>query len=299
MKKVLKELLFGNHGFIKKTAALLSLSAVSLPVYLLKCTLKQAENGIENPGNNSEKKGRAGDIISSSQWADYKNLWIELDTLVDYSHPDSGISVGHFTYIDMSEFDQKLENVSLSLKELEERGLLSSFESEMLLNMAESRMKYMSGWLYFTRMIPPPVDISSDNLIRYLDAKTDSLFRLKREGLISPETANSAAEFIVLGLEKYAKLQAVHQIQNRWGWDSPMLRIIGENDYLDIIDMDVLEYLQKTYDRMDSFHRDGAVSDSLFDYFTETYEKTKTDLLYLETIMPFMDTLFRDLLTRE
>ncbi|MBN1619570.1 hypothetical protein JW890_02500 [candidate division WOR-3 bacterium] len=289
-----------NSDPVKKTLAFLSLSVISLPVYLVKCTLKQTEGGIENSGNNSEKKTRAQDIISSNQWADYKNLWIELDTLVDYSHPDSGISAGHFTYIDMSELEQKLEKTSLALKELEEHGLLSSFENEMLLKMAESRMKYMSGWLYFTRMMPPPVDISSDHLIRFIDAKTDSLFRLKREGLISQEEANSAAEFIVLGLEKYAKLQAVHQIQNRWGWESPMmLSVMGENGYLDIIDMDVLEYLQKTYDRMESFHRDGTVSDSLFDYFSEIYEKTETDLLYLETIMPFMDTLFRDLLTRE
>ncbi|MBN2363887.1 hypothetical protein JXL83_07125 [candidate division WOR-3 bacterium] len=283
-----------KNKFIKEMLASFFVLAVAAPVNLFKCTLKRAEDGNGKRGENRNDHSRAASILSSQGWNEYKNMWRELDALIDYSHPDSGIAADRFIYIDMSSHEENLDKVLNAMNDMEKEGLITSFEIELLSNMIESRIKYMSGYIYMTRMVVPSIDINSDNLIKAIDAKTDTLFRLLDEEKISGSQFDSALDNIILKLEKYSKIQTAHQILNRWGWETPVDLYGVENE-----DFDVLKIIDMTYKRMDSLRNENLISDSVFDSYNVLYEKTKTDLLYLETILPFMDTLFRDLLSDE
>ncbi|MBN1150977.1 hypothetical protein JXA84_07155 [candidate division WOR-3 bacterium] len=261
---------------------------------IIKCSLRKGEEGSHKPVENGKEDGRAGRILTSSYWGDYREMWRQLDGVIDYSHPDSDASELHYIYIDMSGQRSYLEKAVASLESLNEEGLLNSFETDLLSAIAESRIKYISGYLYTTRMMPTSIEIRLDRLIKTIDSRTDTVHRLMDEGKITKDQFDSALDNIVLNLETYAKISVSSEILRKWEWEIPLnLRSA------DINEMDIDRSLQAILGEIESLRNEGILSDSVYESYAGILEKTKADIVYIETIMPFMDTLFRDLLSHE
>ncbi|MBN1150978.1 hypothetical protein JXA84_07160 [candidate division WOR-3 bacterium] len=272
------------------------IASVSFPLTFFKCVLN-LKKGQESSGEeNREHRGRFYEITSTDSWKRFRKAWREMDEVARYGFSDDSGLLQEFKYIDLREPSDSLRASLISLKDLQENSLISGFEMELLSDMAESKIQYMSGFNHLTRSIPPLIEIKMDDRIKRINMMIVELEELKRSELITDEQLDSALENIVRNLNEFARMQIAHEYLKSWGWDAKY----GYNPSLennDNIDIEVV--IQATMSRLDSIREDGRMTEDEYMDYVEIYNKTLADLAVFDSIAPFMDSLFRDLCTEE
>ncbi len=150
---------------------------------------------------------RTSALWSNPQWQTFKMLWRKLDSF----------SPGTRDYSDSNYAERvnKLRNqLNIAFQELrmvsEETGI-DSVELSLLEMLAYNRLDYLSygSQLLLTRMMPPPVSEQTDSLLPQIEARIDTVTKLRECGLISREEMTTAFDNMISCIDTYCVLRMI------------------------------------------------------------------------------------------
>lgn len=270
--------------------------SVSFPMTFFKCVFNGKKAQESRGGENNERRGRFYEISSSDSWKRFKKAWREMDEIASFRLSDDNGLIQEFRFIDIREQSDSLTASLSSLEYLQEIGLLSSFEKELLADMAESKIKHMSGYIFLTRSMPALIDVKMSKKIKTINARINELEELKRENLVSDGQFDSALENIVCHLNDYARMQTAYDFLRNWGWDE---KFGYDPDLEKEESIDVEREIQITMLKYGNMLDEGRITLAEYDSFQAKCRKTMTEIAVFDSISPFMDSLFRNLCTEE
>lgn len=150
---------------------------------------------------------RTSALWSNPQWQAFKMLWRKLDS---FSPGDRDYSDSNY-----AERVNKLRNhLNIAFQELrmvsEETGI-DSVELSLLEMLAYNRLDYLSygSQLLLTRMMPPPVSEQTDSLLPQIEARIDTVTKLRECGLISREEMTTAVDNMISCIDTYCVLEMI------------------------------------------------------------------------------------------
>ena len=151
---------------------------------------------------------RTSALWSNPHWQNFKMLWRKLDSLSPADRDQS-----HSSYY--TESVNKLRNqLTISFQELreisEETGI-DSVELSLLETLTFARLDYLSygSQLLLTRMMPPPVSEQTDSLLPQIEARIDTVTKLRKCGLINREEMTTAFDNMVSCIDTYCVLRMI------------------------------------------------------------------------------------------
>lgn len=150
---------------------------------------------------------RTSALWSNPQWQNFKMLWRKLDSLSpgdrDYSHSSYAEGV--------NKLRNQLNTAFQELREISEEAGIDSVELALLETLTYARLDYLSygSQLLLTRMMPPPVSEQTDSLLPQIEARIDTVTKLRECGLISREEMTTAFENMISCIDTYCVLEMI------------------------------------------------------------------------------------------
>lgn len=150
---------------------------------------------------------RTSSLYSNPQWQAFKMLWRKLDS---FSPGDRDYSDSNY-----AERVNKLRNqLNISfqeLREISEEAGIDSVELALLETLTYARLDYLSygSQLLLTRMMPPPVSEQTDSLLPQIEARIDTVTKLRECGLINREEMTTAFDNMISCIDTYCVLKMI------------------------------------------------------------------------------------------
>lgn len=202
---------------------------------------EQVDHNNENSRNNSITHVNSGSqslftrtsiLWSNPQWQAFKMLWRKLDN-VNSIDTDS---VPHLIHTeDVSQFRNELDVAFRELREVSEEIGIDSVELALLENLTFNRFDYLyyGSNLTLTRLALPPVSEQTDNLLPQIEARIDTVIKLRESGLIASEEMVEAFENMTSCIDAYCVLEVLNRSLiypssawlARWPEDVPEIQI--------------------------------------------------------------------------
>ncbi|MGC9366837.1 MAG: hypothetical protein ACP5FK_07330 [bacterium] len=270
--------------FFSNQLVLFSVFLISTIPFITKCSPRQENHQNDDEQDNQEHQNpRINKIITSEPWQDYKQIWIELDEKRNYFSD----SVGIYDFNGYSSYDtfyQRLDTVMIEFKQLEGQGLLNPLEVEIFEKIAQSRIKYQSGYLHMVRMMPAPLEYQKEALNR-MDARIDTLMALRIKKIITEEMAETLLSNILLDLERFVYMDAVATADQGYYFYDIYLETIPDFD----------KQLKLFEAKFDSLRDSGLIEDSVYQNYLINIDEIRLKIETLDTLLTRMEPLFRDL----
>jgi hypothetical protein len=208
---------------------------------------------------------RTSVLWSNPQWQEFKRIWKKLDNMeqadVDYSsnNPDyEEIDLvkfepgnGELDYEAINKIRTELDNSYVELMRISDEIGIDSLDVGFLHTLATDRLTLLSygSIVALTRMMPPPVSEQTDYLVSQIEARLNTVIRLKEEGLISSGEMITAFSNLTSTVDTYFLLETVSERVGyagvlwsvRWPLEADLIP-----PYLDSIKTSVLDSLENS-----------------------------------------------------
>ncbi|MCK4671047.1 MAG: hypothetical protein KAT47_00800 [Candidatus Aegiribacteria sp.] len=199
-----------GHGKYLPTALGMLIASGFLPSFTVS---SQTVNDDDTGQNNSTTTAysdlrtlftRTSVLYSNPQWQAFKMLWRKLDSFSpdnrDYSHSSYAEGV--------NKLRNQLNIAFQELREVSEEAGIDSVELALLETLTFTRLDYLSygSQLLLTRMMPPPVSEQTDSLLPQIEARIDTVTKLRECGLIGKEEMTIAFENMISCIDTYCVL---------------------------------------------------------------------------------------------
>ena len=201
----------------------------------------QVAHDDENSRNNSVTPVNSGSqtlftrtsiLWSNPQWQAFKMLWRKLDSATSI---DTDFVPDHIHAESVGRFRNKLDVAFRELREVSEEIGIDSVELALLENLTFSRFDflYYESSLILTRMAMPPVSEQTDNLLPQIEARIDTVIKLRESGLISSEDMVRAFGNMTSSIDTYCVLEVLNRSLmytspawlTRWPEDVPEIQM--------------------------------------------------------------------------
>ena len=151
---------------------------------------------------------RASVLRSNPQWQTFKMLWKKLDSIPPSRRP--GLSSESFAE-QMNKIRSQLTIAIQELREISEELGIDSVELALLETLSFARLDYLSygSQLMLTRMMPPPVSEQTDDMLLQIEARIDTVIKLRESGLINSEEMTTAFENMISCIDTYCVLRMI------------------------------------------------------------------------------------------
>ena len=271
--------------FFSNQLVLFSVFLISTIPFVSKCSPRQENHQNDDEQDNQEHQDpRINKIITSEPWQNYKQIWIELDEKRNFF--SDSVSIYDFNnYSSYDTFYQRLGLVKIEFEQLEEQGLLNPLEVEIFDKIAQSRIKYQSGYLHMVRMMPAPLEYQKEAILNRMDARIDTLIGLRIKKIITEEMAESLLANILLDMERFVYMDAVATADQGYYFYDIYLETIPDFDR----QLDLFEA------KFDSLKDSGLIEDSVYQNYLVSIDEIRQKIDTLDTVLARMEPLFRDL----
>lgn len=152
---------------------------------------------------------RTSILWSNPQWQEFKRLWKKLDSI--------GPADGDYSYssLDYEEYEKiriELDNSQVELLMISEEIGIDSVDIRLLHSLAFNRLDMLSygSIMPFTRMMPPPISDQTNYLLSQIEARIDTVARLREEGLISSGEMITAFGNLRSSIDAYFLLETIN-----------------------------------------------------------------------------------------
>jgi hypothetical protein len=202
-----------RHGKYLPTALGMLIASGFLPSFTVS---SQTVNDDDTGQNDSTKTvysdlrtlfTRTSALWSNPQWQAFKMLWRKLDS---FSPIDGVYSHGSFAE-EANKLRSRFSTAFQELREVSEEAGIDSVELALLETLTFARLDYLSygSQLLLTRMVPPPVSEQTDSLLPQIEARIDTVIKLRESGLISKEEMTTAFENMISCIDTYCVLEVI------------------------------------------------------------------------------------------
>lgn len=272
-------------NFFSNQLVLFSVFLISTIPFVSKCSPRQENHQNDDEQDNQEHQDpRINKIITSEPWQNYKQIWIELDEKRNFF--SDSVSIYDFNnYSSYDTFYQRLDTVMIEFEQMEEQGLLNPLEVEIFDKIAQSRIKYQSGYLHMVRMMPAPLEYQKEAILNRMDARIDTLIGLRIKKIITEEMAESLLANILLDLERFVYMDTVATADQGYYFYDIYLETIPDFDR----QLDLFEA------KFDSLRDSGLIEDSVYQNYLVSIDEIRQKIDTLDTVLNRMEPLFRDL----
>jgi hypothetical protein len=169
--------------------------------------------GIADPAEGDDAGALPGSIFtrtsvlwSNPQWQEFKRVWRKMDAItpVDGEYGGAGWEA-------TSKLRLELQNSLNGLMQITEETGIDSLDISLLHRLTSDRLTFLSygSMLPLTRMMPPPVSDQTDEIVSQIEARIDTVIRLRNDGLISSEEMETAFDNLRSSLDSYCLLEAI------------------------------------------------------------------------------------------
>lgn len=287
---------FKKTGFKKKKGNILLTTLLStLQLIYINYSCSRINNnqtqriGIENI---AEQNYRFYRIKETYQWKRLKQLWKEIDILYIIDSSEDEISFNMNRFIDYEKAEElrfELDTIMTSFYSLKDSLSINDFEIQIIKCIFKERIDNMTGIRYLTRMALPPVDIDKSSIIDSVESKIDILNKFVDKNIISPEEYDSGITNIINNIISISTLDILNNV-----------RIYDyyyehTDSFSSILHFHTWRF-ERSYDEFAEKLKKGDIDSLSFSTFSDNYYKTKEELLRLDSIVPFLDTIFTNLL---
>ncbi|MCD4776014.1 MAG: hypothetical protein K8S15_08200 [Candidatus Aegiribacteria sp.] len=207
---------------------------------------------VDNPGSSVDLSrsllARTSALWSNPQWQEFKRIWKKLNNMeqADVNHSSSDLD-----YETIDKIRTELDNSYVELMGIAEEIGIDSLDIGLLHKLATDRLTFLSYGSMFslTRMMPPPVSEQTDYLVSQIEARLDTVIRLREEGLISSGEMITAFSNLRSSIDTYFLLETVSERVGyagvlwsvRWPLEADLIP-----PYLDSIKTAVLDSLENS-----------------------------------------------------
>lgn len=230
---------------------------------------------------------RTSALWSNPQWQEFKRIWKKLN---DIEPVDGDYSSSRLDQEKIEKIRIELDNNYTELMRISGEIGIDSLDIRLLHRLASDRLMLLSygSVLSLTRMMPPPVSDQADYLIPQIEARIDTVTRLRNEGLISSEEMITAFSNLRSSIDTYFLLETISNGIGysgvlwpvRWPLEADMIP-----PYLDSIKIAVLDSLQNS----------GIENEERYDELLEELESMEKSVLYAWDRLPALHDLLIDL----
>ncbi len=242
----------------------------------------------------SEQNYRFYRIKETYQWKNLKKLWKEIDTLYNFDDVEDEneiiFNINRFVdYKKAEELRNNLDTIIASFSTLKDSLSINDFEIQSIKCIFKERIENMAGIRYLTRMALPPVDIDKSNIIDSVEIKIDILNKLVDKNIISTEEHDSAVTNIVNDIISISTLEILNNVRiyNYF--------YVETDSFSTILHFHIWRF-ERSYDEFAEKLKKEEIDSLSFEIFADNYYKTKEELSKLDSIIPFLDTIFTNLL---
>lgn len=150
---------------------------------------------------------RTSALWSNPQWQNFKMLWRKIDSLSPGDRDYSSSSYAE----SMNKLRNHVNIAFQELREISEEAGIDSVELSLLETLTFARLDYLSygSQLLLTRMMPPPVSEQTDSLLPQIEARIDTVTKLRRCGLINREEMTTAFDNMISCIDTYCVLTMI------------------------------------------------------------------------------------------
>ncbi len=151
---------------------------------------------------------RTSVLWSNPQWQEFKRIWKKLDSI---SQADVDYSSSRLDYEEIDKIRIELDNGYVELMSISGEIGIDSLDIHLLHRLATDRLTslFYGSIMPLTRMAPPPVSDQADYLVPQIEARIDTVTRLRAEGLISSEEMVTAFSNLRSHIDTYFLLETI------------------------------------------------------------------------------------------
>lgn len=230
---------------------------------------------------------RTSVLWSNPQWQEFKRLWKKLDSIsqagVDYNSSSLDYEAIDRIRIELDHSYTELMGIS------DEIGI-DSLDIRLLHGLATDRLTslFYGSITALTRMAPPPVSDQADYLVSQIEARIDTVVRLREEGLISSEEMVTAFSNLRSHMDTYFLLESINYGTRysgvlwsvRWPMEADLIR-----PHFDSIRTAVLDSLQDS----------GAENEERYNEILVELENMEKSISSVRDRLPALHDLLMDL----
>ncbi len=230
---------------------------------------------------------RTSVLWSNPQWQEFKRLWKKLESI---GPSDGDYSSSSFNYEEYEKIRRELDNSQAELLRISDEIGIDSLDIQLLHRLAFNRLDILSYGtsMPLTRMMPPPVSDQTDQLISSIEARIDTLTRLREEGLISSAEMVTAFSNLRSSIDSFFLLETIsygtRYTGALWSIDWPL-----EADR-------ILPYFDSTKTAiLDNLRDQGAENGEQYAQLLEEFEDMEQSISRVQDRLPSLHDLLLDL----
>jgi len=205
-----------RQGKYLSSAFGITIMAGFLPAYAASAQFVHDDEDIRNnsitPGNSGSQSlfTRTSMLWSNPQWQAFKMLWRKLDNVTP---TDTGYVPDFLNAEEAGRFRNKLIVAFRELREVSEEIGIDSVELALLETLTFDRFDFLSyeSRLLLTRMMMPPVSELTDDMLPQIEARIDTVIKLRESGLITGEEMDRAFGNMTSCIDTYCVLEVLNR----------------------------------------------------------------------------------------
>lgn len=151
---------------------------------------------------------RTSVLWSSPRWQEFRRVWRKLD---DFTPLDGDYESSHLAPEEAAKLRIELQDAFRTLESVGEELGLEETELRLLSRLAWDRLDLLSygSSLPLTRMMLPPVNDRTDDLVPVIEARIDSIRELREVGILTGPEMQEAFRGLMTTVELYFLLETV------------------------------------------------------------------------------------------
>lgn len=230
---------------------------------------------------------RTSVLWSNPQWQEFKRIWRKLDSIDPL---DGDYSSDRFDYEEIDKIRIELDKSYAELMGISDEIGIDSLDIRLLHGLATDRLTslFYGSITALTRMAPPPVSDQTDYLVSQIEARIDTVVRLRNEGLISSGEMVTAFSNLRSSIDTYFLLETINY-GTRYSGVLWSVRWPLEADHIqphfDSIKTAVLDSLQDS----------GAENEERYNEILVELEDMEESISYAQDRLPALHDLILDL----
>jgi len=238
-------------------------------------------------------------IVNTNQWKTFKGYWnlmTKIEAKVDSTDTWDLYHSYNNTLSDeaKSELGSQLDTAQTALSQLFNDGILSESIYKVLKSLTNERYKYLTegyGYMFMTRMAPPPGAYDRIDLMEDMEARIDTLQDLKEKKMINEEMYNNGLKIIQQDVEKFA----LTNFEQGYYMFHTGVTTIEEKEDSSIFDKFYIEFQKNHVNRVEQMKKNGS-DKKYIQEVEETYLKDMESLKKLESSLPTIKLLIQNLI---
>jgi hypothetical protein len=229
---------------------------------------------------------RTSALWSNPQWQNFKILWRKLDSF----SPIDGVYSHGSSAEEANKLRNRFSTTFQELREVSEEAGIDSVELALLEKLTYARLDFLSygSRLLLTRMMPPPVSEQTDSLLPQIEARIDTVIKLRECGLIGEEEMTIAFENMVSCVDTYCVLEVISRgmLYSSPAWSFRWPEEVSE--------------IQTAFDSirtasLNRIEKDGEVYEGQYQETYDAFMRIENDLHHTIVGLPALSDLLLDL----